>query len=68
MNAPTIIDVELQAAMTDDELRLWEALPPTEQLARLRAAIDKGVASGPTDLTMDAIWSRLQARHPDAKL
>ena len=54
--------------MSPDEQARWDALPPEEQLARLRAAIERGVNSGPAKLTMDEIWAKLRARHHDAKL
>jgi hypothetical protein len=48
--------------MSPTEQGRWGSLPPDEQLARLRAAIQRGVDSGPSDLTMDEIWARLRAR------
>ena len=53
---------EPKAVMTANELARWNALPADEQLARLRAAIRRGVESGPSDLTMDQIWERVGAR------
>ena len=54
--------VEPKAVMTADELARWNALPADEQLTRLRAAIRRGIESGPSDLTMEQIWSRVRAR------
>jgi hypothetical protein len=54
--------------MSPTEPGRWGSLPPDEQLACLRAAIQRGVDSGPSDLAMDEIWARLRARHADAKL
>jgi hypothetical protein len=68
MSTKTIDDVQPKAVMTPAELVRWNALPPDEQLARLRAAIQHGVESGPSDLTMEQIWARIRARHPDASL
>lgn len=63
-----IDDIQPKAVMSPTEQGRWGSLPPDEQLARLRAAIQRGVGSGPSDLTMDEIWARLRARHADAKL
>ena len=68
MNTKTIDDVQPKAVMTPDELGRWNRLPPDEQLARLRAAIQRGVDSGPADVTMDEIWARIRTRHPDVGL
>jgi hypothetical protein len=68
MNIKTADDIQPKAVMTPDEQARWNALPPAEQLARLRAAIQRGVDAGPSELTMDQIWARLRARHVDAKL
>jgi hypothetical protein len=66
--ATTIInDVQPKAVMTDEVAR-WNELPADEQLARLRAALQRGIDSGPADVTMDRIWAKIRARHPDAKL
>ena len=35
--------------MSPDEQARWDALPPEEQLARLRTAIQRGVDSGPAE-------------------
>ena len=61
-------NIRPEAVMTEDELRQWEALPPAEQLERLRAAIKSGIASGQSTSSMDDIWSRLEARLANAKL
>ena len=34
-----------------------------EKFRALRAAIDDGLASGPSDQTVDEIWARAEARH-----
>lgn len=68
MHTKTADDIQPKAVMTPDEQARWNALPPAEQLARLRAAIQRGVDSGPGELTMDQIWAKLQARHGDANL
>jgi hypothetical protein len=68
MVTKTVDDIQPKAVMNPDEQARWDALPPEEQLARLRAAIERGIDSGPTDVTMDEIWAELQARHHDAKL
>jgi len=68
MATKTIDDIQPKAVMSPNEQGRWGSLPPDEQLARLRAAIQRGVGSGPSDLTMDEIWARLRARHADAKL
>jgi hypothetical protein len=68
MGAKTIDDVQPKAVMTPAELARWSELPAEEQLARLRAAIQRGIDSGPTDATMDQIWAKIRARHPDAGL
>jgi hypothetical protein len=68
MSTKTIDDIQPKAVMTAEELRRWQALPSEQKLARLRSAIDTGIASGPTEVTMDQLWARLRARHPDAKL
>jgi hypothetical protein len=68
MNTKTLDDVQPKAVMTPEELSQWHELPPDEQLARLRAAIQRGVDSGPADVTMDEIWARIRTRHPDVGL
>jgi hypothetical protein len=68
MATKTADDIQPKAVMSPDEQTRWDALPPEEQLARLRAAIERGVDSGPADVTMDEIWAKLRARHRDAKL
>ena len=68
MATKTVDDIQPKAVMSPDEQARWDALPPEEQLARLRAAIGRGVDSGPARLTMDEIWVRLRTRHHDAKL
>lgn len=66
-NQNTLSDVQPKSVMTDDELKAWEALPAAEQLARLRAAIDKGIASGTSSRSMDEILQSVLARHPNAR-
>jgi hypothetical protein len=68
MGIKTIDDVPPKAVMTPEELARWNELPADEQLARLRAAIKRGVDSGPTDATVDQIWANVRTRHPDAGL
>jgi hypothetical protein len=68
MTTRTADDIQPKAVMSAEEQARWDALPPDEQLARLRAAIERGVVSGPANATMDEIWARLRARHHDAKL
>ena len=43
MGIKTIDDVQPKAVMTPEELARWNELPADEQLARLRAAIKRGV-------------------------
>jgi len=68
MTTTIINDVQPKAVMTTDEVELWNDLSADEQLARLRAALQRGIDSGPADVTMDRIWAKIRARHPDAKL
>jgi hypothetical protein len=68
MTTRTVDDILPKAVMNPDEQARWDALPPEEQLARLRAAIERGVGSGSANATMDEIWAKLRARHRDAKL
>jgi hypothetical protein len=68
MSAKTIDDVQPKAVMTPEELARWNELSADDQLAQLRAAVRRGVDSGPSDATMDQIWARIRARHPDAGL
>jgi hypothetical protein len=68
MSTKTIDDVQPKAVMTPDELARWKMLPPDEQLMRLRGAIQRGMDSGPADITMDEIWARIRARHRDVGL
>jgi hypothetical protein len=68
MTTKTADDIQPKAVMSADEQARWDALPPEEQLARLRAAIQHGVDSGPAKLTMDEIWATLRDRHLDAEL
>ena len=68
MTATIKNDIRPEAVMTEDELRRWEALPPAEQLERLRVAIAGGITSGQSASSMYDIWSRLEARLANAKL
>jgi hypothetical protein len=68
MDRKIVDDVRPEAVMTPDELARWNELRPEEQLARLRAAVQHGIDSGPADVTMDEIWAKIRARHPDAGL
>jgi hypothetical protein len=68
MSIKTINDVQPKAVMTPEELAHWDELPAEEQLARLRAAIQRGIDSASSDITMDEIWAKIRARHPDAGL
>ena len=68
MNTKVLDDIQPKAVMSAEELTRWNALPPEEQIARLRAAIDSGVESGPTDLTVEQIWARLRDRHDARRL
>ena len=61
-------DVRARAVVTADEAPRWNGPPPEEQLARLRAAIQRGIDSGVQELTMDDIWARIRARPPVASL
>ena len=67
MAAKTTDDIQPKAVMSPVEQAQWDALPPDEQLARLRSAIKRGVDSGPAHIVMDEIWARLRARYPHAK-
>jgi hypothetical protein len=68
MSTKTMDDVQPKAVMTPDEVARWNELPADQQLARLRAAFQRGLDSGAADVTMDEIWAKIRARHPDAKL
>jgi hypothetical protein len=68
MTTKILDDIEPRAVMTKEEQARWAALPPEEQLARLRKAIDEGFASGISSLTMDDIWNEVSAEFPDAGL
>jgi hypothetical protein len=68
MATKTVDDIQPKAVMSPDEQARWDALPPEEQLARLRAAIERGIDSGPTHVAMDEIWAKLRARHPASEL
>jgi hypothetical protein len=68
MSTSTLDNIQPAAVMSPEELERWNGLPPDQQLARLRAAIARGVESGTSDLSMDQIWARLRTRHTDAKL
>jgi hypothetical protein len=57
-------DVQPKAVMTPDEVARWNKLPAGEQLARLRVALQRGIDSGPADVTLDQIWAKIDARHP----
>jgi hypothetical protein len=62
MSIKTIDDVQPKAVMTPEEVARWNQLPADEQLARLRAAIRRGVDSGPTDATTSKIRENLSSR------
>ena len=66
MSAETVTPVEPRTGMTDEEREAWEKLTPEEQLAKLRAAIRRGLDSGVSRDSMDQIWERIQARRADA--
>ena len=68
MATKTADDIQPKAVMSADEQARWDALPPEAQLARLRAAIGRGVDAGSANVTMDEIWAKLRARNHDAKL
>ncbi len=68
MTTSTLDDIQPKAVMTAAEEARWKALPPEEQLARLRAAIQRGIDSGASKLSMDDIWAKVAARQGDAKL
>ena len=68
MSTNIIDDVQPKAVMSPEELERWNALPPEEQLERLRAAIQRGIDSGSAELDMNQIWDRIRARNLDAKL
>jgi hypothetical protein len=68
MSTSTLDNIQPAAVMSPEELERWNGLPPDQQLARLRAAIARGVESGTSDLSMDQIRARLRTRHTDAKL
>ncbi len=65
--AEPISDIQPKAVMSAEEITAWEALPASEQLARLRAAIDKGINSPNSTRTMDQILEDVLARHKDAR-
>jgi hypothetical protein len=67
MAAKTTDDIQPKAVMSPHEQAQWDALPRQAQLARMRAAIESGVDSGPARVSMNEIWARLRARHHDAK-
>jgi hypothetical protein len=46
MSTKTLDNVQPKALMTPHELARWNQLPADEQLARLRAAIERGIDSG----------------------
>ena len=64
----TLSDIQPKAVMTAAEVAEWDALPVDIQLARLRAAIDKGITTGVSARTVDAILKGVLARHPNARL
>ena len=64
----TVNDVQPKSVMSESELAAWAELSPTEQLARLRAAIDKGVKSGSSGKTMDDVWNEALRRQKNARL
>lgn len=68
MNTTTMDDIQPKAVMTSEEEARWNALAADQQLARLRAAVQRGINSGASRLTMDQIWAGLQAQHANAKL
>ena len=68
MNTTTMDDIQPKAVMTSEEEARWNALAADQQLARLRAAVQRGIDSGASRLTMDQIWAGLQAQHANAKL
>jgi hypothetical protein len=68
MSSKIVDDVQPNAVMTPDELARWNTLPPDEQLARFRGALQRGMDSGPADVTMDEIWAKIRARNPHVGL
>lgn len=67
MNTAIKNEILPSSGMDDEEFRQWQALTPEEQLLRMRRAIQNGFESGLSHETMDEIWARLRARHPDAR-
>jgi hypothetical protein len=63
MTTKIVDDIQPKAVMSPDEQARWNNLPREEQLVRLRAAIERGIDSGPANATMDEIWAKLRARH-----
>jgi hypothetical protein len=50
------------AAPTEEEITLFESLAPAQQLALLRAEIDKGFTSDVSDRSLDQIIADARAR------
>ena len=64
----TVNDVQPKSVMSESELAAWAELSATEQLARLRAAIDKGMKSGISPRSVDDIVQSVLARYPNPKV
>jgi hypothetical protein len=61
-------DIVPKAVMTEAELAAWDVLPPAEKRVRLRAAIEKGMASGVSSRSMDDILDAALAKSANARL
>jgi hypothetical protein len=60
--------LEPRAVMTTADLAAWEALPLGERQARLRVALDKGIASGTSERTVDDILNAVLVSRVSAGL
>jgi hypothetical protein len=58
----TVRKISSFAAPTEDDLAYFESLSPSEQRSLLRAALEKGVASGVSNKTFDEIVAEARAR------
>mgnify|MGYP003352594704 CR=1 FL=1 len=60
--------IEPKSVMSPQELAEWEKLAPEVQIERLRDALQHGVDSSDSDLSMDQIWERALARRQNVRV
>lgn len=61
-------DIVPGAVMTEVDKARWRALPADQRLQLVQAAVQMGMNSPASPLSMDDLWQQALARNPNAKL